>query len=211
MTPTSGSETSVPVDETVPSDQSDMANCGGEATEQDLDDAASVETQHQPMKRSRAYRILAFGVLPGVALILAAGSGYLKWQVDSVRQSQTARGESIQAATDSTIALLSYQPDTAEKQLTAARDRLTEAFRDEYAKLITEVVIPGAKEKKISAVATVPAAASISATPNHAVVLLFIDQSIVVGTDAPTSTASTVRVTLEKDRDRWLISHFDPV
>lgn len=211
MTTTSGSETSVPVDETVPSNQSDIANYDGEATEQDHDDAASAETRQQPTKRSRAIRILAFGVLPGVALILAAGSGYLKWQVDSVRQSQTARVASVQAATDSTIALLSYQPDTADTQLTAARDRLTEAFRDEYAKLITEVVIPGAKEKKISAVATVPAAASISVTPNHAVVLLFIDQSIVVGTDAPTSTASTVRVTLEKDRDRWLISHFDPV
>jgi len=42
-------------------------------------------------------------------------------------------------------------------------------------------------------------------------VLLFIDQSVVIGTDAPTATSSTVRVTLEKDRDRWLISQFDPL
>ena len=62
-------------------------------------------------------------------------------------------------------------------------------------------MIPGAKEKQISAIATVPAAASITATHNHAVVLVFIDQSIVIGADAPTSTASTVRVTLEKDGD----------
>jgi len=57
----------------------------------------------------------------------------------------------------------------------------------------------------------VPAAASISATSNRAVVLVFIDQSIVIGTNAPTTTSSTVRVTLEKERDRWLISQFDPV
>jgi Mce-associated membrane protein len=51
----------------------------------------------------------------------------------------------------------------------------------------------------------------MSATANRAVVLVFIDQSIVIGADAPTTTSSTVRVTLDKDGDRWLISQFDPV
>jgi Mce-associated membrane protein len=88
---------------------------------------------------------------------------------------------------------------------------LFEPFRDQYTKLITDVVVPGAKQKHISAIATVPAAASISATANEAVVLVFIDQSIVIGTDAPTSTSSTVRVTLNKERGRWLITQFDPV
>lgn len=174
------------------------------------DDAPAATEEQQP-GRIRAKRILAFGLLPGVALILAGGAGYLKWQSETVSDSGSARMESVQAATESTIALLSYQPDTADKELPAARDRLTGAFRDEYTKLITDVVIPGAKQKQISAIATVPAAASMSATQNSAVVLVFVDQNIVIGTDAPTSTASTVRVTLEKDRDRWLISQFDPV
>jgi len=73
------------------------------------------------------------------------------------------------------------------------------------------VVIPGAKQKHISAVAKVPAAASVSATPNHAVALLFVDQTVVVGPDQPTDTASSVRVTLDKIGGRWLISGFDPV
>jgi len=60
-------------------------------------------------------------------------------------------------------------------------------------------------------VATVPAAASTSATANHAVVLLFVDQTVIVGQDAPSSTASSVRVTLDKINGRWLISGFDPV
>jgi Mce-associated membrane protein len=72
-------------------------------------------------------------------------------------------------------------------------------------------VIPGAKEKRISAVASVPAAASVSADPNHAVVLVFVNQTVVVGQDAPTDTASSVRVTLEKIGDHWLIAKFDPV
>jgi Mce-associated membrane protein len=51
----------------------------------------------------------------------------------------------------------------------------------------------------------------VSAKPDHAVVLLFVNQTVVMGTDAPTNTASSVRVTLDKVGDRWLVSGFDPV
>jgi Mce-associated membrane protein len=188
----------------------DTADYDSESAEPD-DDTAAAPSEPKSVKRLNTKRILAFGLLPGLALILAGGAGYLKWQGDSVRDSGPAGAQALQAATESTIALLSYHPDTADKELTAARDRLTAPFRDDYTKLITDVVIPGAKQKQISAIATVPAAASMSASQNHAVVLLFVDQSIVVGTQAPSSTASTVRVTLEKDGDRWLISQFEPV
>ncbi|MDT5067194.1 MAG: Mce-associated rane protein, partial [Mycobacterium sp.] len=52
---------------------------------------------------------------------------------------------------------------------------------------------------------------SVSAKPNHAVVLVFVNQTVVVGTDAPTDTASSVKVTLDKHGDEWLISEFQPV
>ena len=100
---------------------------------------------------------------------------------------------------------------SVEKDLGAARDRLTGTFLDAYTQLVNTVVIPGAKEKKISALATVPAAASVSAKPDHAVVLLFVDQTVTVGADAPTQTTSSVRVTLDKVGDRWLISAFEPI
>jgi Mce-associated membrane protein len=156
-------------------------------------------------------RVLAFGLLPVLALAIAAAAGYLKWQDAWVRGSEVAGIESVAAAKDSTAALLSYQPDSVDKDLGGARDRLTGTFKDSYTQLIHDVVIPGAKKQHISAVATVPAAASVSATPQHAVVLLFVDQMVTVGNDAPSETASTVRVTLDKTGARWLISSFDPV
>jgi Mce-associated membrane protein len=168
----------------------------------------------QPMPSSRRIRwsrMIAYGVLPGLALLLALAAGFLKWQDSSVRDANVFREQSVRAATDSTIALLSYRPDTVQKDLEAAQGRLTGTFLDSYKSLIHDVVIPGAKEKQISAVATVPAAASTSATGNHAVVLLFVDQTVIVGKDAPTNTASSVRVTLDKVEGRWLISQFDPV
>jgi Mce-associated membrane protein len=156
-------------------------------------------------------RAVVFVVLPTLALLLASAAGFLKWQDGSARDAATARTESVRAATDSTIALLSYKPDTVEKDLDAARGRLTGTFLSAYTSLTHDVVIPGAKQKQISAVATVPAAASTSATGNHAVVLLFVNQTVIIGQDAPTNTASSVRVTLDKVGGRWLISQFDPV
>jgi Mce-associated membrane protein len=109
------------------------------------------------------------------------------------------------------VALLSYRPDTVEKDLSSAQDRLTGTFRDSYVSLIHDVVIPGAKQKQISAVATVPAVGAVSATQNHAVVLVFVNQTIIIGTDPPGNTASSVKVTLDKIGTRWLISGFEPV
>jgi hypothetical protein len=40
--------------------------------------------------------------------------------------------ESLRAATDGTAALLCYKPDTVDKDLGAARDRLTGEFKDSY-------------------------------------------------------------------------------
>ncbi len=191
-------------------DEADAVDNADEPTET-ADEASESAEPQTPKRRIQWARVFAFGVLPAVALLLALGAGYLKWMDNSVRDSETARIQSVQAAKDSTIALLSYKPDTVEQQLGAARDLLTGDFRDSYTSLTNDVVIPGAKQKQIAAVATVPAAASVSAKPNHAVVLVFVNQTVIVGQDAPTDTASSVRVTLDKVGDRWLISKFDPV
>ena len=202
-------ETAELIDETT-----ETADEPTETVDEPTETADETSESAEPEKRKRRIqwaRVFAFGVLPAVALMLAAGAGYLKWMDNSVRNSDIARAESMQAAKDSAVAMLSYKPDTVEQQLTAARDLLTGEFRDSYTSLTNDVVIPGAKQKQVSAVATVPAVASVSAKPNHAVVLVFVNQTVTVGQDAPTDTASSVRVTLDKLGDRWLISKFDPV
>ncbi|OBG92518.1 hypothetical protein A5698_19335 [Mycobacterium sp. E136] len=172
----------------------------------------SVETTESTGGRGINWaRVFAFGVLPALALLLAGAAGYLKWVDNSVRNADAARAESVQVAKDSTVAMLSYKPDTVEQQLNDARSLLTGEFQESYTGLINDVVIPGAQQKQISAVASVPAAASVSAGPDEAVVLVFVNQTVVMGQDAPTDTASSVRVTLEKIDGRWLISKFDPV
>ncbi|RUP31445.1 MULTISPECIES: hypothetical protein [Mycolicibacterium] len=171
-------------------------------------EAETDEAQRDSRKPWARWAGLALAV---AAMLLAVAAGYFKWQDDSVRLAQAAATESVRAAGDGTVAMLSYRPETVDTELKSAADRLTGSFRGEYTKLVDTVVAPGAKQKHISAVATVPDAASVSATENHAVVLVFVNQTTTIGADAPTASTSTVRVTLDKVHDRWLISQFDPV
>jgi Mce-associated membrane protein len=127
-------------------------------------------------RRARLSGATAFLVLPALAMLLASAAGYLKYYESSIGGIQLAQRDSVQSATDGTIALLSYKPDTVEKDLEAAKSRLTGEFLDAYTSLTHDVVIPGAKQKQISAKATVPAASLTSATENRAVVLLFVNR-----------------------------------
>ncbi|WP_234834727.1 hypothetical protein [Mycolicibacterium stellerae] len=176
-----------------------------------VDKDAKAAEERGPGFRAKAKRTAAFGLLPAIVLLLACGIAGLKWWEGANRAAEAASTESVKAATESTIALLSYQPDTVDKELVGARDRLTGAFRDSYTSLTNDVVIPGAKQKQVSAVATVPAAAAVSTTASHAVVLVMVNQTTVVGTDSPTQTASSIKVTLDKIDGQWLISDFSPI
>jgi Mce-associated membrane protein len=174
-------------------------------------DAATGEDSRRRWWPTARSRVLAFWVLPVLVLLLAAAAGFFKWQYGVMQAAASASVESVAAARDSTIALLSYQADTAGQTLPAARDRLTGKFLETYTQLANDVVIPGAAQQHVSVAATVPAAASVSATQRHAVVLLFVNQTSTAGAEPPSESATSVRVTLDKIDGRWLISEFEPV
>ena len=198
-------------------DLADEAEAADEADPLDVDETeaaeAAADAVEAPVERGSRFswtRLLVVA-LPALALIIALGVAYLKWLDGTARESHTAAEASVRAASESTIAILSYKPETVDRDLKAAAERLTAGFRQQYTQLVNDVVAPGAKQQHIAAVATVPAAASVSATGKHAVVLVFVDQTTTIGNDAPTQTTSSVRVSLEKVDGRWLISQFDPV
>ncbi len=192
-------------------DETPMSDDEASAPEGETPTPAS-RSAPSPVRPGRGWRpVVAFVVLPTTAVLLGAGAGFLRWQNVSERAVDQARTESVAAARDTAVAMLSYRSDTVEQDLMAASDRLTGPFVDSYTNLVKTVVVPGSKEKKISAVATVKAAASVSATAQHAVALLFLDNAVTTGDGAPATTVSGVRVTLDKVGQRWLVSGFDPV
>jgi Mce-associated membrane protein len=154
---------------------------------------------------------LVFGALPALTVLFGAAAGYFQWTIYNARVEQVAQIDAVAAARDSTTTLLSYQPDTAATVLTAAEDRLTGTFKDSYTQLIRDIVIPGSQQRKVAVTASVPAAAAISATATRVSVLLCVNQTTTIGTDKPTDSTSSVRVTMDKSGDRWLISAFDPI
>ena len=176
-----------------------------------VDEGVDEAAQRDGDSKRSWVRLLAYGLLPALVLLLTVGAAYLKWLDGSNHAAQLAAVDARQAAIDSTIAMLSYRPDTVDRDLGAAGGRLTGAFKDSYAKLVHDVVIPGSKQQQITALATVPAAATVSTSGNHAVVLVFADQTITIGHDTPSNTASRVRVTLDNVGGRWLIAGFDPI
>ncbi|SEH58577.1 Mce-associated membrane protein [Mycolicibacterium rutilum] len=171
----------------------------------DRDDVASTDN-----RRGTFVRMLGFWLLPSIALLSALGAAYFKYQEGTAGDEDRARVETVQVATEATVAMLSYTPETAAEKLKAARDRLTGPFRGSYTSLTEDVVIPGAQQQRISATARVSAAASVSVSKNRAIVMVFVDQTTTVGKDAPTETDSVVQVSLDKVGSHWLISGFEP-
>jgi Mce-associated membrane protein len=206
-------ETVPPDIEPSPEDETAQKDSEATAPESEPDDEADEELATTRVRRPIAWsRVLAYGVLPGVALLLAVTAGYFKWADGSAVDVALARTESVRVASEDAVALLSYKADSADKDLTgAAQDRLTGEFKDAYLNLIRQVVVPGAKEKHISSTVKVSAAAPVSTTDNHAVVLLYANQTVTIGEGVPTDSQPVIRVTLEKVNGRWLVSHFDPV
>ena len=209
-----------PDDAHAAADVTSFAETDGNAGEGPSDDTAPAQAAHrtpdttETVGRARQWRlkrILTFGALPAIAFVLALSAGYLKWQDSSTRQAQTDARQAATSAAESAIAMLSYRADSVEHDLTAAEDRLAGDFRNSFAALIHDVVIPGSKEKHISSQARVPAAATIAVHGADAEVLVFVDQSVTIGDDPPTETASSVKLTLQKVQGRWLIAKFDPI
>src|SRR5271155_715479 len=62
-------------------------------------DASDDEPPTTGRRRIRWPRLVAYALLPGLALLLASAAGFLKWQDISLRDATVARAESVRAAT----------------------------------------------------------------------------------------------------------------
>lgn len=192
-----------PASETAVVEESDDANAVDETGE-----PATTEPATAP-PRARSWGSAAV-VLAVIALVLAVASGVLRWLTVMQAESDTARVESVEAAKEITAEMLSYETDTVEQQLTAARDRMTGKFLGTYTAMINEV-IPAAQAQRIAAVADVLEVGTVKAEPDRAELVLFVNQSVQVGDHMPEKTPSVARVTMVKDGDRWLLSEYEPV
>jgi len=140
----------------------------------------------------------------------AFGLSVFKTNVD--QQIRDRQKQVTDAARDGTVALLSYAPDSLDKDLANAKSHLTGEFLKYYSQFTDQIVAPAAKEKGVKTEATVARAAVSELHPNDAVVLVFVNQ-VTTSKDRPDPALATssVVVKLSKTDGRWLISEFNPV
>ncbi|PJK19705.1 twin-arginine translocation pathway signal [Mycolicibacterium goodii] len=162
-----------------------------------------------------AVRVRAVPILLGLALVASAALAtvvYLtQYRVD--KQTDSAAADvALKAATDGTVALLSYAPESLDRDFETAKTHLTGDFLSYYTDFTTKVVAPAAQQKKVKTKASVVNGAVSEITPNSAVVLLFINQAT-TSQEIPDGSfaTSSVKVGLTKIDGNWLISTFDPV
>ncbi|MCP2279828.1 h domain protein [Nocardia amikacinitolerans] len=156
--------------------------------------------------------LIAAGTAGAVALaavIVMAINGFGYW---SDRQEERARQDAVTAADRAVTAMFSYDFAGVDTELPKAADNLSADFREDYLKLITQAIAPGAKEKQLTVKATTQASGVVSADREHAVVMLYLNQ-VTTSKESPqgTTTGSRVRVTLDKTDDRWLVDAVTPI
>ncbi|AWZ23769.1 MULTISPECIES: hypothetical protein [Rhodococcus] len=147
-----------------------------------------------------------------VAVVFAVLVGWLAYGTVQQSAAETARTEARVAAEEQAVAMLAYTHDQVDAQTDAAAEGLTGDFRDEYTNLMKNIIAPGAKEKAISVQVSVQASSVVSADADNAVTLLFLNQ-ITTSSENPeaVSSGSRVRVELEKQDGRWLVSRLTPI
>lgn len=200
-------------------DDAPESNAGGEAPGIGLDGAAvgeNHESSHvkQALPGSRkapSVRLVALLLLPALSMVIVCVAAYFKHGEGTASAARAAGIEAGAAARDITVTMLSYGPDTVEQTLVKAQGRLTGGFRDEYTKLMNDVVIPGAKAGGVTTAVAVPAVAVVSADPDHVVTLVYVNQHVTAGSAPPSDNATTVRATLDKVEGQWHVAGFEPI
>ncbi len=139
---------------------------------------------------------------------VAVGLFVVDYRPDQQTDKASAR-EVIKAASEGAVALLTYSPDTLNQDFANAKSRLTDDFRDYYTRFTEQIVAPTAQRGLTTKVRVVRAAVA-ELHPDSAVVLVFIDQTTASpDKPQPATTGSSVRVTLAKVKQSWLIAKFD--
>ncbi len=180
----------------------------------DATDEVTADPELTPGRRQTLTK-LWFPLALAVALIASAAlAGWLyfaQYRVDQ-QTGPAASATVLKAANDGTVALLSYAPDSLDRDFTAAKSHLTGDFLSYYTQFTQEIVAPAAKQKSVKTAASVVRSAVSEIHPDSAVALVFVNQATTSAENPNGSfSASAVKVGLSKIDGNWLISSFDPV
>ncbi|SPM34625.1 hypothetical protein MRAB57_2445 [Mycobacterium rhizamassiliense] len=179
-------------------------------------DDASESTKRVERNEPRAQRKVKVVPVVLILLLLLSGgvTGWLYFeQYRPDKQTDASVATAVtNAASDGTVALLSYSPDSLDKDFANAKSHLSGDFLSYYNQFTEQIVAPAAKQKSLKTTARVLGAAVQELHPDSAVVLVLVDQSTTSKDNPdPSMASSSVLVRLARVNGTWLITKFDPV
>jgi Mce-associated membrane protein len=156
------------------------------------------------------WRVILLTLAVAAAVGLAGGLFFFQYRPNQ-QTNDAAAHAAIRAASDGTVAVLSYSPVTVDNDLAAAKSHLTGDFLKYFNDFGRYFVAPAVRQQGVKASASVQRAAVVELHPDSAVVLLFVHQtSTSKDKPDPALTTNSVRVTLTKVNGSWLIAKFEP-
>ncbi|MGX9792661.1 hypothetical protein [Mycobacterium sp. MMS18-G62] len=187
-----------------------------EAGEESAETQAQSEPKDSGVRRTLRGAKSKLGViLLAAALVASAGVAawlyFYQYRPDQ-QTNDAAAGVALEAAKTGTVSLLSYSPESLDKDFANAKSHLTGEFLSYYTQFTEQIVTPAAKQKSVKTTASVVQAVVSELHPDSAMVLVFINQNT-TSKENPDGAfaASSVKVGLKKINGTWLISSFDPV
>ncbi|NKZ14497.1 twin-arginine translocation pathway signal [Mycolicibacterium septicum DSM 44393] len=177
----------------------------------DSDAAAAEPARGWRQTLTRLWFPLALVVALIASAALAGWLYFAQFRVDQ-QTGEAASATVLKAAGEGTTALLTYAPDSLDRDFSAAKSHLTGDFLSYYTQFTQEIVAPAAKQKSVKTTAAVVRSAVSEIHPDSAVVLVFVNQATTSAENPNGSfAASAVKVGMKKLDGNWLISSFDPV
>jgi Mce-associated membrane protein len=206
-------------DETASEATESTAGVDDPPADESVDQEEAEEEAPAPEERRRRrlpprLRKAIFAVLAALLVISGGVATWLYFKQYRPDQQTDASVSStvVGAATDGTVALLSYSSDSLDKDFAAARSHLGGDFLSYYDQFSQQSVAPVARQKSMKTTAKVSGAAVSELHPDSAVVLVFVDQvTTTKDSPQPSVAVNSVLVHLSRINGSWLITKFSPV
>ncbi|MET9515723.1 hypothetical protein [Streptomyces sp. NPDC002994] len=181
-------------------------------------DPADTPPAEPTPSRNRSRPGLLSAVLAVLTLVGLVATATLGLRYREAERTAEARVGALAAAREAAPVILSYDYRHLDRDFAAARGHLTAPFLDQYGKTTQAVVAPTAKKYRGVVKATVakppggdtPAASVVSASPDKAVVLIFMNQlTTSTQVSGPRLDLNRVRMTLVRTPQAWKVSAVD--
>ena len=166
------------------------------------------------MTNRRAERAWIVACLAVVAIAASTLTAIAAVRISNRHAIDNARRDAVAAAQSSVATVLSYDYRNLKGDFADAEALLTPSFRKKYVSTTAAEVEPLAAKYRATSTAVIAtgAAGAVSVSADHAIVLVFVSQTVTNSQlAAPRLDRSRINVTLVRTGGRWLIDDLQPV